>query len=282
MLSSLRPLVYLSSLTHLVTMVSRNEVELLLKTQRECYNDSMQCLMNSFNDRVGKLEKELYESKTEIALLRQENSSNETKISSLVDRICQLETSEHNLGNIQQPIFDRLDSLEDHSRRNNIRVDGLAEQNVNENWEQTAEAVRKLVKDNLGIAENITIERAHRVGRKSSEKPRTVIAKFLQFKDRDAILRNSNKLKGSNIFISEDLCESSRAKRREKLPALKQARRDGKIAYFSHTNLIIKDRPPETSNVAPASTSGQVSYPPRTAPSENAARTSGRATRSGD
>ena len=263
-------------------MVSRNEVELLLKTQRECYNDSMQCLMNSFNERLGKLEKELYESKTEIALLRQENSSNETKISSLVDRICQLETSEHNLGNIQQPIFDRLDSLEDHSRRNNIRVDGLAEQNVNENWEQTAEAVRKLVKDNLGIAENITIERAHRVGRKSSEKPRTVIAKFLQFKDRDAILRNSNKLKGSNIFISEDLCESSRAKRREKLPALKQARRDGKIAYFSHTNLIIKDRPPETSNVAPASTSGQVSYPPRTAPSENAARTSVRATRSGN
>ena len=75
------------------------------------------------------------------------------------------------------------------------------------------------------------------------ERPRAIVAKFLKFGDRDLVLRSAPKLKGSNIFVNEDLCEASLEKRKIQLPALQEARRNGKIAYFRHTKLIVKDRP---------------------------------------
>ena len=71
------------------------------------------------------------------------------------------------------------------------------------------------------------------------------MAKLHFYPDKDLILKNSKKLKGSSIYINEDLCENSRIKRTDQLEKLKQARAQGKIAYFSHTRLIIKDRPNE-------------------------------------
>ena len=134
-----------------------------------------------------------------------------------------------------------MDYLEDQSRRNNLRFEGIVEE-TGENWEQTAKKVEVIVREKLGITDTIQIERAHRVGKHNSERPRLVVAKFLRFNDRENILRSSGKLKGTNIYINEDLCETSQAKRRSQLPQLKQARSQGKIAYFVHTRLVIKDR----------------------------------------
>ena len=96
------------------------------------------------------------------------------------------------------------------------------------------------------------IERAHGVGKFMSDKPRPVIAKFLPFTDKQNILRNSRKLKGTNVFINEDLCEASMVKRRDLLPQLKQARGQGKITYFSHTRLVIRDPLPSSNLVSPS------------------------------
>ena len=56
------------------------------------------------------------------------------------------------------------------------------------------------------------------------------------------ILVNAKKLKGTKIYINEDLSEGSLAKRNAQLPQLKQARSQGKIAFFNHTKLIIKEK----------------------------------------
>ena len=78
--------------------------------------------------------------------------------------------------------------LEDRSRRDNLRVDGLKEID-NETWEKTEEILQQMIRDVLEL-EGINIERAHRVGNKSNEKnaPRTIIAKFSSYKDKQAIL----------------------------------------------------------------------------------------------
>ena len=238
-------------------MVTRPELELLLKTQREGYNDSIERIFREFNQRVSKLEEDLRDSKNEIVSLQRENQNKDIAIKSLTDRITELEAATGDNPASFQPVLDRLDDLEDRSRRNNIKIEGLPEADGGENWEQTAANVSKLIKDKLEITEDILIERAHRVGQKSSTRPRSVIAKFLRFRDREAVLKNSKKLKGTNIYVNEDLCEASRAKRREQLPKLREARSLGKIAYFSHTKLIIKDRPqnPQTRNYDLRSTS---------------------------
>ena len=88
----------------------------------------------------------------------------------------------------------------------------------------------------------MTIERAHRVGQQQTHAPRTIVARFAHFSDREAAMRNARKLKGTRIFINEDLCPASQEMVKSQLPQLKQARADGKIAFFRHTRLIIKDR----------------------------------------
>ena len=53
-------------------------------------------------------------------------------------------------------VLSRLDSLEDHSRRNNLHFKGIQE-HPNETWEHIAERVQKLVKDKLRVSENVSI-----------------------------------------------------------------------------------------------------------------------------
>lgn len=74
------------------------------------------------------------------------------------------------------------------------------------------------------------LERAHRVGPVSASRPRTVLARFERFGEREAVLRNARKLKETGIFINEDLCAASQAKEQSQFPLMKEARSQGKIA----------------------------------------------------
>ena len=87
--------------------------------------------------------------------------------------------------------------MEDRFRRNNLRFDGVSE-SPSENWEQSVEIIKNLIRNKLEITDKIEIERAHRVGVKRpgiNPRPRPLVVKFLRFVDRDRILRSSGKLK---------------------------------------------------------------------------------------
>ena len=55
--------------------------------------------------------------------------------------------------------------LEDHSRRNNLRINGIKEK-VGESWEDCEAEVEKLFREKLDIEDKIIIERAHRAVKK--------------------------------------------------------------------------------------------------------------------
>lgn len=135
----------------------------------------------------------------------------------------------------------RVNYQEDYSRRRNLRFSGVHEFSEGETWEQTAASVTKILDEKLQLPK-VELERAHRVGPMNPSRPRTIVARFVKFGDREAALRNARKLKGSGIYINEDLCAASQAIKNEQLPQLKQARLEGKIAYFKYTKLIVKNR----------------------------------------
>ena len=54
-------------------MVSRSEIELLLKTQRDSYSDTVHHLISSFETRISKFETELSVCKEQIFDLRRAN-----------------------------------------------------------------------------------------------------------------------------------------------------------------------------------------------------------------
>ena len=110
-------------------------------------------------------------------------------------------------------IHNKLVELEDRSRRNNIRIDGIKEHNK-ESWEECERRVHSMLKERLDT-ENVETEHAYRTGRKSRNKPRTIVCKLLQFKDKQNILRKAKLLKGTNIFINEDYCQDTVEYRKE-------------------------------------------------------------------
>ena len=61
----------------------------------------------------------------------------------------------------------KIVDLEDQSRRNNLRIDGISEKE-NETWDECEQEVQSLIKDKLGVVENIVIERANRIKKKGT------------------------------------------------------------------------------------------------------------------
>lgn len=227
-------------------MSTSEDIKLMLEIQHQAYKNTIEILMQEVNNRMKLLEthnRDLVHSleftQRQVDDLTKDNKTLKEEIVDLKKEITMKTEVEDKL----QTLKDRIDYQEDYSRRNNLRFSGL-EENVNESWEETQAKIRRLLQNQFKL-ESVPIERAHRVGPRNilqGSRPRTVVARFNSFNDRQLILRNSQKLKGTNIFISEDLCESSMELRRAQLPALKQAKASGKVAYFSHTKLIIRDR----------------------------------------
>ena len=117
---------------------------------------------------------------------------------------------------------DKAEYLENQSRRNNIRVDGIPEVH-GETWETTEPLVKEVLKDKLRMSDEIFIERAHRVeGKVSSQdsnsststRPQTIVCRLNHWNQKESILRNARKLKPRGIFFNEDLAFETLQKRR--------------------------------------------------------------------
>ena len=92
--------------------------------------------------------------------------------------------------------------------------------------------------------EGINIERAHRVGNKSNEKnaPRTIVAKFSSYKDKQAILSVAKKLKGKDIYINEDYSKETLKIRKENWQTVKRLRSQGTYAYLVYDRIVTKGK----------------------------------------
>ena len=80
------------------------------------------------------------------------------------------------------------------------------------------------------------------MGKASQQRPRPVIMKLKTCKDRPDCLKFSARVKGTNIFVNEDVSKATMDVRRSKMDELMDKRRQGYIAYFSGTTIITKRR----------------------------------------
>lgn len=216
-------------------------LKVLISAQDQAYRSALEVFAKQFEDKITSLQSTVTELTTSLEFSQKEiedlkhtiNNQNEVN-NDLKDK---LQASEVHF----KDLYERCNYQEDYNRRNNLRITGMAEQR-SETWEQTAQQVSKLLKDKLQLPD-IQLERAHRVGQRQDNHERTIVARFTRYADRDAVMRNAAKLKGTKIFfVNEDLCPASQKIRQEKMPMLRQARSEGKLAYFRHTKLIVKER----------------------------------------
>ena len=89
----------------------------------------------------------------------------------------------------QQQLEEKISELEDRSRRNNPRFSRFTEKAEGaEIWEESEDLIREFIEGNQETeSKDIAIERAHRTG-KIIGKKRAIIVKFLNYKDKNAVL----------------------------------------------------------------------------------------------
>jgi hypothetical protein len=131
----------------------------------------------------------------------------ETEVSDLKTAKVGLQKANANLFNMLTKCQDQIMDLEQHSRKSNVKVFGMAE-NASEDCKK---AVAELVKEKLGVDLSASdIDAAHRVPTSRQGKPRPVIVRLFRREHREAILRSRKKLKKSGVSIHEDVGQSMR------------------------------------------------------------------------
>ena len=128
---------------------------------------------------------------------------------------------------------EEIDKTSLYVARENLLYIGIQE---NEN-EDIREVLKEFYINSLKLPEeqvaDIEYQRVHRIPSKT--KPRPIKARFVRYGDRAKIMASAKNLKGTKIFIKEDIPLRMRMARQAQIPALVAARKAGKLAYFSRS-----------------------------------------------
>lgn len=136
--------------------------------------------------------------------------------------------------------------LETYSRRENLKFDGISERRMQvslngqeRSMDDTHGQLVDFLQNVLEVedAQNIEFQRIHRLGNqpRSDGSGRMIIARFLRYSDREKVIRCVYKLKGTDFKIYEDIPKELHDLRKPQMKKLKDARKEGKKAYFSRS-----------------------------------------------
>lgn len=181
----------------------------------------------------------------EVNLIRADLSKNNEKVcqlevntASLQDDVATLQKEVHDLKQNQATQERKLDEYEGRMRRKNIRLLGVPEKSEGQTPERfVEELIRKHLKPD-DLSDFFVVERAHRMpsGRwRPGMQPRPMIAKILNYRDRDAILRQAREsaaLRYDNATISIFLDFTQMVqKQRRNFQSIKRTLRDKGVKY---------------------------------------------------
>lgn len=182
-------------------------------------------------DEMQQLRQEYSELKDEVKDLREE-------VSQLKERNDFLERTNVDLHEACNSLSRKTDDLENRSKRNNLIFFGLGRSD-NETNEDCENILQDLFTDTLELAEDVELDRAHRL---NSDKNSPIIARCVKYKQKQMVLKARGKLKGSDVFVSEDFSKRVRDVRKRLTPHLKTCKREGKQATIVYDYLLVDGR----------------------------------------
>lgn len=156
-----------------VTLATLRE---MLQMQERMFKSFFDSIVTNVNTRLDSLTHSVAKLKARIASSEKETGDLKNSLEFLQKDIDDLKPSLLKLQELDSAIEEiqddldhqeeQMEYLENQSRRNNVRVDGISEED-NETWEETEAKVKQVLKDELNLASAPDIERAHRVGKSS-------------------------------------------------------------------------------------------------------------------
>ena len=217
----------------LVNIVSQNT------TPPQTTLDKLTMEIKNNNGRLNNIMKEIDDLKRLIESIEtcQNIKDEELKdTGNLIDKIKETFKSEtEKLKKDNDDTNNKLRILEDRSRRDNLRFDGIEEWEE-ESWADTEQNLKDTLSDILGI-QNVKIERAHRVGDKKRSPCRTIVAKLSSFKMKERILAEAKKMKPKGIQIYEDFSKATVEIRKKNWEKVKELRAQNKYAILVYDKI---------------------------------------------
>jgi len=139
-----------------------------------------------------------------------------------------------------------LTYLQSQSMRSNLVFTNIPE-DPTENPDTTENKLRDFMVDKMKIAQDLvnqmSFERVHRMGSKVDGKTRSIVAKFTLYKEKEFVRKQWKTLNGTPYFVNEQFPKDIVDKRRQLVPKMKEARRDGKTSWISYDTLYINGKP---------------------------------------
>ena len=215
----------------------KKDIKAIQKTQEDVVTrlDKIEQLNKLTDDKLKTLDGKITEISKACEFLASSVLAVETKVKALEDD-SQIVTKK--LEELQKKVLDygdEMNKLERFSRRNNLRILGMAE----ERKEDTLEVVTNLLKEKFNFQE-VELERAHRVGKPTPGRTRQIIFKLLRYTDKIAIHRSAkDALKGTNLRIVDDLTKADLDRKISLHPIMNQAYNDGKKVRFYDGRLYL-------------------------------------------
>ena len=189
----------------------------MLQVQERMFKSLLHSLLENVNSRLNAVMGTVAELKAGLNIcqvdakdLKESLEFSQKNIDDLKPYATKLANVEADIEDIYDSIdyhMDKLEYLENQSRRNNIRVDGMLEAE-NESWDITEEKVKEVLKDKLSLEFEPSIEHAHRVGKivtGTRRRPRTIVCQLQDWKQKELIIKSSRRIKPAGISIKEDL-----------------------------------------------------------------------------
>ena len=218
----------------------------IVREELEDYQKKVSVIIKSqlrnTNERLDKISQEVVEITKSIEFTKEELYDGLANVKNDIEKVqTDLRGIEGDLLDLTF-VMEKLTKLEDRSRWNNVRIDGIPE-TPNESWENCEEEVRKIIRNKLDITDDIEIDRCHRMGKfqRNKSKPRTVVCTFLHFKDKHKVLLNAKKLKDTGIFIYEYVSKTTMQLRKSLWEKVLQHRQQNKIAHLNYRSIVVKD-----------------------------------------
>ena len=141
----------------------------------------MDSVVTSINVRIDGVVKDIAQLKASLEFSQKDLTDHAEKIKAIEDNVSKIEATMKK--HIKKTVY-----LENQSRRNNLRFEGLLKDD-NETWDETEAKVRNVLVEKLDFESALEIERAHRPGRPrrhdGTSKPRTVVCKFTSDKAKE-------------------------------------------------------------------------------------------------
>lgn len=159
-------------------------------------------LLGSIIKRLDSIEGEMHERAIENQNLKKEIADMTKENKKLQEERSKAETELNKEKDLREK---SINELEQYGRRNNVRITGIAD-NEYETAEMTTNKVVNFINEKLPLTVTESdIDISHRMGKFDISKKRPIIVKFTRRHIQNALLRNSKELKGSGVYINEDL-----------------------------------------------------------------------------